>query len=122
MLPMNVCADSNYLATPYCRNVVSKVFVKRPYIADPNVADYIYEAPSYYCNLHNLDVTKYPINPSTTIDPNFNWDGSNGNPDEGGTTPANPGNENGNNGNGNGNGNGNQDDGSKPPDWLNFFD
>jgi hypothetical protein len=39
-----------------------------------------------------------------------------GNPDGGGITPVDP-------GNGNGNGNsGGQDDGTKPPPWLNFFE
>ncbi len=117
---VNVCSDSNYLATPYCNNVINKVFVKRPYTADPRVGDYSYELPAYYCNLHNPDILKYPINPSVTLDPNSNNDGSSTNPEEGGNTPVDPetGNDNGNNGNGNDN----QDDGSKPPAWLNFFD
>ena len=112
---VNICSDSGYLATPYCPNTVSKVFVKRPYTADPNVGDYSYEQPSYYCNLHNPDVAKYPIDPKATLSPDSNWDGSNGNPDGGGIIPVDPG-----NGDGSGN-NGGQNDGSKPPDWLNFL-
>jgi len=112
----HICSDSNYLATPYCPNAVSRVFVKRPYVADPRVGDYAYEQPSYYCNLHNPDVTQYPIDPNVTLNPDFNWDGGIGNPDGGGIIPTDPG-----NGNGNGNGNGGQDDGSEPPDWLDFL-
>jgi len=118
---VNVCSDSGYLATPYCPNNVSKVFVKRPYTVDPNVGDYAYEQPSYYCNLHNPDVMQYPISPNVTLNPGSDvWDGSNGDPDGGGIIPIDPGNGN---GNGNGNeGNGDPDDGSAPPDWLNFLD
>jgi penicillin-binding protein 1A len=116
------CTDSGYLATPYCTHVANYVYVKRPYTADPRVGDYAYEAPAYYCNLHNPDVTKYPINPTVTLDPNAGYNNSNGNgngymPGEGGYTD--PWNSNDNN-NGNENGNGNQDDGSEPPAWLNF--
>lgn len=118
---VSVCSTSGYLATPYCPATETKVYVKRPYPADPNVGDYAYEQPSYYCNLHNPDVTLYPIDPNKTLDPDYNWDwdGGSGSPDGGGVTPL-PGNGNGN-GNNNG-GNGNPNDGSQPPDWLNFFD
>ncbi len=57
---VNICSDSGYLATPYCPNTVSKVFVKRPYTVDPHVADIAYELPSYYCNLHNPNAAQYP--------------------------------------------------------------
>ncbi len=114
---VNICSDSGYLATPYCPNTVSKVFVKRPYTVDPHVADIAYELPSYYCNLHNPNAAQYPIDPGKTLSPGSDiWDGSIGNPDGGGIIPIDPGN------NGNGNGNGGQDDGSEPPDWLDFFD
>jgi penicillin-binding protein 1A len=109
---VNICTESGYLATPYCPSTMSKVFVKRPYTADPNVGDIAYEQPSYYCNLHNPDASQYPIDPTKTLNPNSGiWDGSGGNPDGGGITPVDP---------GNGNNNG-QDDGSEPPDWLDFF-
>ena len=114
---VNLCSDSGYLATPFCPNAATRVVVKRPYPADPNVGDIAYEQPSYYCNLHNPDVTQYPIDPAKTLSPGSGiWDGSVGDPDGGGITPVKPG-----NGNGNGNG-GNQDDGSEPPDWLDFLD
>jgi penicillin-binding protein 1A len=104
----SVCADSGYLATPYCSNVVSKVYVKRPYTANPSVGDYSYELPGYYCNLHNPDVSKYPINPKETLNP-----GGGGSSGGGITAPDgtvnNPGNNNG----------GSPDDGNKPPDWFN---
>ena len=122
---VNVCSESNYLATPYCFNTVNSVFVKRPY-AVSGVGDINYEMPSYYCNLHNPDVSTYPIHPDATPPdvwdgfpsfPGFPWPSDN---DEGNKEP-NPGNNgNGNNGNGN-NGNGNNtNDGSRIPDWLNF--
>ena len=114
---MNICSDSGYLATPYCPSTTSKVFVKRPYPVNPSVGDIGYEAPSYDCNLHNPDVTKYPIDPAKTLPPNPRiWDGSGGNPDGGGITPVDHG-----NGNGNGN-NGGHDNGSEPPDWLDLLD
>lgn len=121
---VEICGDSGYLATPYCPNRISKVFVKRPYAADPKVGDIGYEQPFYYCNLHNPNVNLYPIDPDTTLSPGSDiWDGSNGDPDGGGIIPGEPGNGNGNNnGNGNGNGGGGQDNGNKPPDWLDFFD
>lgn len=118
---VNVCSDSNYLATPYCNHVGNKVFVKRPYKADPHVGDYEYELPSYYCNLHNLDVSLYPIDPNATLNPDFTWDGSGGNP---GDSDGNPGGSDGNPDEGGGiipSDPGNQD-GIKPPDWLDFFD
>lgn len=120
-----VCADSGYLATPYCPNQVSKVFVKRPYTASSSVGDYGNEQPSYYCNLHNMDTSTYPIDPNKTLNPDFVWDGTS----NGGGDPGN-GNDNGsgNNGNGNDNGNGNGKDKDKdknkeeePPAWLNIF-
>ncbi|MDD2189353.1 MAG: transglycosylase domain-containing protein [Eubacteriales bacterium] len=121
---VNMCSDSNYMATPYCYNVVSSVFVKRPYTADPRVGDYAYEMPSYYCNIHNPDLTAYPIDPSTTLNPDNMWDGSEGYPTGGGIIPINPGNNGNSNSNGNGRngGNGNNNDGSQIPDWLNFLD
>lgn len=103
----HVCSDSNYLATPYCPNSFTKIGVKRPYTVDPNVGDINYEVPIYYCNLHNPDISSYPIDPNATINPDFNWDGSLDNE--------------------NGRGNNNQDEdknseGNKPPSWLNFLD
>lgn len=104
----SVCADSGYLATPYCTNIVSKVYVKRPYTANPSVGDYSFELPGYYCNIHNPDVSKYPINPKETLNPGKGTSGG------GITAPG----DNDNNGNNNG---GSNDNGNKPPDWLNIF-
>jgi penicillin-binding protein 1A len=111
----DICLDSNYLATPYCPNAASKIFVKRPYPADPAVGDIAYEQPSYYCNLHNPNPMAYPVDPVRLIPGdiwNGTWDGSEGNPDGGGIIPIIPGIPSG--------GNDGQEDGSKPPDWLNF--
>jgi len=120
---VNICADSGYLATPNCPNVISKVFVKRPYTANPNVGDFAYEQPFYYCNLHNTDTSKYPISPNATLNPNFvdgilnngNENGNGNEKDSGGN-----GNDNKNNGNDSGNDSNNQNEES-PPDWLNLF-
>nr|HML38152.1 hypothetical protein [Bacillota bacterium] len=81
---------------------------------NPSVGDIAYELPSYYCHLHNPDVTQYPIDPSKTLNPDYNWDGGGGNPDGGGVSPTDP-------GNGSDNGGGGQDDGSQLPDWIKFF-
>lgn len=83
---VKVCADSGYLATPYCPNVVTKVMVKRHSgstisYGNYTVGDIAYEAPRYYCNLHNLDTATYPINPKATLNTDFVWNG-------GGTTPG----------------------------------
>ncbi len=120
----NICADSGYLATPYCTNVISKVFIKRPNSTDSTVGDSAYDLPAYYCNLHNLDTTTYPINPDAILNQDFVWDGTITNPDGSETDPTDPGSEtnNGNDGNNGNNDNTNPDDGSEPPDWLNFFD
>ena len=121
-----ICADSGYLATPYCPNAIKKVMVKRPYPVNPHVADYGYEQPQYYCNLHNPDPATYPIDPNQTLNQDFVWDGTypnngdNENPIDGDS------NNDGNGSNGNDNGNGNSDDkknddGLQAPDWINLF-
>lgn len=54
-----VCTESNKLATPYCPAplVQSKVFIQRtePFVPQPGdklPADFIYEAPTEYCDIH----------------------------------------------------------------------
>ncbi len=121
---VDICSDSGYLATPYCPNAVTKVFVKRPYPADPSVGDIAYEQPSYYCNLHNPNPAVYPIDPGAVYNPanqgnpwdstqDGNWDGSEGNPDGDGVIPIVPSEP--------GGGSDGQDDGSQPPGWINWF-
>ncbi|MBR0599513.1 transglycosylase domain-containing protein [Clostridiales bacterium BAD-6] len=109
---VTVCSDSGYLATPYCPNAVTKVAVKRPYAVNPSVGDIEYEAPGYYCNLHNLDTSTYPIDPNATLNPDFNWDGNpgGGSDNEDGGIIINPGDNN-----------HKPDDENAPPDWLNFL-
>lgn len=58
---VNVCAETGYLATPYCMHTQYKFGVKRPYLVSEEVADLPYEVPHYYCNLHNPNVNIYPI-------------------------------------------------------------
>lgn len=108
-IAVDICSESNYLATPYCPNSFTKVAVKRPYLVDPSVGDFEFEAPSYYCPLHNPDPTTYPVNPNVVVNPDFNWDGTIGDDEEGGVVIK-P-----------GNGNGNDDDNSRPPSWLDFL-
>ncbi|MGI6751910.1 MAG: transglycosylase domain-containing protein [Anaerovoracaceae bacterium] len=59
---VTICADTGCLATPYCKNRLS-----RTYMAE--------EKPSYYCHLHNLNPDDYPVTPGLTADPDFQWDG-----------------------------------------------
>lgn len=122
---VDICRDSGYLATPWCPNKETRVLVKRPYPANPSVGDIAYEQPSYYCHLHNLNVSQYPIDPSKTLSPGSDiWDGSDGNPDGGGILPLFPidSGDDGNDDDGSNDGNDDRDDGSRPPDWLNFFE
>jgi hypothetical protein len=142
---VDICEDSNYLATPYCPRVVSKVFVRRPYAVDPAVGDLAYEQPSYYCNIHNPNLSVYPIDPNVAYTPDNSWnsnpdsgwdwgdgwsDGWNdggwnsggwngGESDPGGTPPPTTGGENETEPEP-GTGNEPPDDGSQPPAWLNF--
>ncbi|MDD4615206.1 MAG: transglycosylase domain-containing protein [Caldisericia bacterium] len=99
---VTVCADSGYLATPYCSHRETKVMVNRPKGSVTTygkfvVGDIAYEAPDYYCNLHNIDTSSYPIDPNAVVNPNYIWDGTNYEE----TDDEKPGNNgNGNNGNG----------------------
>lgn len=75
---VSVCADTGYLATPYCPNAVSKLAVIRPggmswekslvtYTMNTmglrSIPDAIYDAPEYYCPEHNPDPSSYPVSP-----------------------------------------------------------
>lgn len=61
---VNACSYTGYLATPLCPSTYSRFGVMRPYAANPVVGDIEYELPHYYCQLHNPDVSKYPIDPA----------------------------------------------------------
>lgn len=107
---VTICNDTGYLATPDCFNLSNKMGIQRPY-GIMNVGDINYEAPHYYCHLHNSNSALYPVNPEGGT---YVFEGvvtsTSGEPGEG-------------NNNGNGNGNGNKDpedtDGNNIPDWLN---
>lgn len=108
---VTVCKDSGYLATPHCHNAESKVMIRRPEgsvitYGNATVGDIEYEAPVYFCNLHNLDTLTYPIDPNVELQPYNPWNGGNE-----GVPPWLDWN-NGNNGN---NGNGNGDNNDAPP-------
>ncbi|GAB1476604.1 hypothetical protein MASR2M70_14400 [Bacillota bacterium] len=119
---VTICNVSGSLATPYCTNVQNKVMTRRPEgsvttYGDYTVGDIEFEAPHYYCNLHNPDPSSYPIDPSKQLQPYI--------PQENTIPPW----IDGGNGNGNGNGNTVSPDGSQnpivdssesqKPDWLN---
>jgi penicillin-binding protein 1A len=105
-----VCAESGYLATPYCPNPVSQVRIRRPegsviYYEGAGVADIGYEVPRYYCHLHNLDPIMYPIDPSQTLDTTFVLPELPPGPGDDKKPPKNNGNDN--------------DAGTDKPEWLN---
>jgi len=88
---VNICADTGYLATPYCTNIVTKLAVIRPsgnswekVLADykmntmtiNSIPDAIYDAPDYYCPIHNGDIVTYPVSPfagERLLDNPFLW-------------------------------------------------
>jgi hypothetical protein len=76
----SVCADSGYLATPYCEHTYYKLGIIRPggmswektlasyhlsyrSLKANSVPDAVYDLPDYYCPLHNPDPAAYPISP-----------------------------------------------------------
>jgi serine phosphatase RsbU (regulator of sigma subunit) len=59
---VDVCKDSGYLATPYCKNHGTEKL--KPTDAHSK----------YYCPLHNKDVSKYPIAPGETLNKDFKTD------------------------------------------------
>ncbi|MCR5135051.1 MAG: hypothetical protein K6B12_05375, partial [Clostridiales bacterium] len=61
-IEVDVCKDSGFLATPYCKNH-GKVKMQ------PKDAH-----AKYYCPLHNKDVSKYPIAPGQTLNKDFKTD------------------------------------------------
>ncbi|MCF0151311.1 MAG: hypothetical protein HUJ80_07885, partial [Firmicutes bacterium] len=73
---VNVCAQTGYLATPYCDNVVQKIAVVRPGGCSwesvvgtsggkvEALPDARYDAPDFYCPNHNPDPATYPISPT----------------------------------------------------------
>lgn len=54
-----ICAESGKLATPYCPNVITKVFLKRPvpFTGSPQPLDAVLEAPKDTCPLHGAGST-----------------------------------------------------------------
>ncbi|MCQ2560770.1 MAG: transglycosylase domain-containing protein [Clostridia bacterium] len=74
---VTVCGDTGYLATPTCPRQVNKVAIVRPggeswekivatSIKNSNIKampDAAYDAPEYYCPVHNPTTTVYPVSP-----------------------------------------------------------
>lgn len=54
---VNICKDSNMLATPWCLHIVETTYLK-------GAEDQI---PKYYCPIHNKDASKYPIAPGEKL-------------------------------------------------------
>ena len=68
---VDVCETSGYLATPWCPNHSTKVLINRPGGPTKDLADSQYDAPIYYCNLHNVDTASYPVDPEAEVDHTF---------------------------------------------------
>ena len=62
-----ICSESGYLATPLCLSTRSITGLLRPYLPSTKVGDYKSELPHYYCNLHNNNPGKYPIDPNKKL-------------------------------------------------------
>lgn len=112
---VDICNGSGYLATPYCTNYQNKVMVRRPegsIISHGNatVGDIEYEVPRYYCNLHNPDITNYPIDPDKQLEYYYP-------PENGGGMP--PWIDDQGEGNGEGEGENSDNSDSDKPEWLN---
>jgi penicillin-binding protein 1A len=58
---IEVCAESGYKATPWCYDVITIT----------TTSDDVHAM--YYCHLHNLDPSTYPIDPTQTLDVDFVW-------------------------------------------------
>ncbi|MFA5528582.1 MAG: PBP1A family penicillin-binding protein [Peptostreptococcales bacterium] len=95
-LHVSVSIDTytNYLSTPACPSylVTKKVMTRRPYaLVSPSLksyypGDYIYEAPRYYCPLHNPSTQLYPVDPNAgyfaPLEPTTPTEPPNGHTDE----------------------------------------
>ena len=68
---VDVCADSGYLATPWCPNTETKKFGTLNSMTAIDTSQPNQTAPTYYCNLHNLDPSQFPIDPNVQLDTNF---------------------------------------------------
>jgi penicillin-binding protein 1A len=66
---LDICAETGYLATPWCPNHEIREFSTLN-TTDENGLAQASQAPTYYCHLHNLDPGQYPPNPAE----NFNYD------------------------------------------------
>ena len=58
---VTICTESGYLATPDCPHTEKKTY--------KTYGDDAESAPKYYCNLHNSDIDKYPVDPKATVKP-----------------------------------------------------
>lgn len=56
-----VCTESGYKATPWCTSTKTITTTSTDVFA------------KYYCNLHNLDPTKYPYDPTQKLNTDFVW-------------------------------------------------
>lgn len=81
---VNVCAETGYLATPYCSSVIQKVATVRPGGSSwesivgssggsvSALPDAKYDVPEFYCPKHNPDTSSYPVPPSGSQEALYN--------------------------------------------------
>ena len=66
---LDICFDSNYLATPWCPNHGLREYSTYAKPIDEWGSNL---APTFYCHKHNLDIVTYPYNyPFETLDTDF---------------------------------------------------
>ncbi len=70
---VTICSESGYLATPWCTDTTTAFGVKRPYAVSSSVGDIAYEVPHYYCGIHNLDTSSYPVDSESAG--TYTWNG-----------------------------------------------
>jgi penicillin-binding protein 1A len=64
---VEICSDSGYLATPWCKNTESKKYNS----LNGSGGDESSLPPEFYCWMHNINVGLYPISPEEKLDKDF---------------------------------------------------
>lgn len=108
---ITVCGQTGYLATPLCPSQINKVGIVRPggdswekivveslkSLDITSMPDAMYDAPQYYCPVHNPSTTVYPVSPISSGNNYYGGNDANVNPvvpeDQDPTQPQDPGTE-----------------------------